>query len=98
MVETINVPAPDRFQIVTEHPAGIVYDAAYLGVKRTDDIIFIQITLNQGRSVEMKKALYRRMAELLTESPGVEPGNVTISLIEVPKENWSFGNGVAQYA
>lgn len=99
MVETINVPPQDRFQLVSEHPAdGLVYDPAYLGIDRTDDVVFVQITLNAGRTLEMKKALYARMAALLAESPGLRPQDVFVSLVEVAKENWSFGNGIAQYA
>lgn len=99
MVETIKVPADDRFQIITEHPAdGIVHDPSYLGVSRSDAVVFIQITLNAGRTLEMKKALYARIAELLAEKPGLRSEDVLVSLVEVTKENWSFGNGVAQYA
>lgn len=99
MVETINVPALDRFQVITEHtPSGLIYDPAYLGINRTVDVIFVQITLNAGRTVEQKRALYVRIVALLAENPGVRPQDVLINLIEVPRENWSFGNGEAQYA
>ncbi len=99
MVETINVPAKDRFQIVTEHDAaGLLYDPSYLDIPRTDGVLLIQITINAGRTVELKKALFARMAALLAESPGVRREDVFVSLIEVAKENWSFGNGIAQYA
>ncbi len=99
MLETINVPADDRFQVITEHPeGGLVYDPAYLGIGRDDGFLLIQITLNQGRTVEMKRALYRRIAERLAENPGVRKEDVMVSLVEVPKENWSFGNGEASYA
>jgi phenylpyruvate tautomerase PptA (4-oxalocrotonate tautomerase family) len=99
LLETANVPAGDEFQIISEHDGGgLIYDPDYLGIHRDDDVVFIQITLNEGRSVEVKKALYARIAELLTEGPGIRPENVLISLVEVPKENWSFGNGQAQYA
>jgi 4-oxalocrotonate tautomerase len=98
MVETINVPAKDRFQVISRHPAdAVVYDSNYLDVARGDGIVFMQITLNSGRTVEMKKALYARIAELLA-AQGVRREDVFVSLGEVPKENWSFGNGVAQYA
>lgn len=98
MVETIKVPADDRFQVITEHaPAGVVYDPAYLGVARTDGIVMIQITLNEGRTVEMKQAFYRAVADKARDLD-VRPEDVLISLVEVKKENWSFGNGVAQYA
>jgi 4-oxalocrotonate tautomerase len=99
MVETIKVPEKDRFQIVAEHDAaGLIYDPSYLDIARSDDVVLIQITLNAGRTVEMKKALYARLASLLAERPGVRPEDVFVSLVEVPKENWSFGNGLAQYA
>jgi 4-oxalocrotonate tautomerase len=99
MLATINVPAGDRFQVITEHPAdGLVYDPGYLGIRRTDDVVFIQVTLNQGRTLELKKAFYARIAENLAKSPGLRKEDVLINLVEVPKENWSFGNGIAQYA
>lgn len=98
MHEAANVPAGDRFIVVTEHDAdGLQYDPAYLGVARTDDVISIQITLNAGRTLEVKKALYARIAERLA-ALGVRREDVFVSLVEVVKENWSFGNGVAQYA
>jgi 4-oxalocrotonate tautomerase len=99
MVETINVPPHDRFQVITEHSAAdLIYDPTYLGIARTDDVVFVQITLNAGRTVEQKRALYARIAGLLAENPGVRPQDVLINLVEVPRENWSFGNGEAQYA
>ena len=99
MVETIKVPADDKFQILTEHGKGqIHFDASYLGIQRTDGVVIVQITLNAGRTVEMKQALYARMAELLNQTAGVRKEDVIISLTEVAKENWSFGNGLASYA
>jgi len=99
MVETINVPPLDRFQLITEHAKNdFIFDPQYLNVARTDGLIMIQITLNTGRTTEMKKALYRRIAELLHQELQVRKEDVLISLVEVAKENWSFGNGEAQYA
>jgi 4-oxalocrotonate tautomerase len=99
MVEAINVPAMDRFQVITQHgPGGLIYDPGYLDIARSDDVILIQITLNTGRTVEQKKALYARIVQLLAENPGVRPQDVLINLVEVPRENWSFGDGIAQYA
>lgn len=99
MVETIGVPPLDRFQVITEHPAdGLVYDPAYLGIQRSDGVVLVQITLNAGRTLEQKKALYARIAALARERAGVRPEDVLVCLVEVAKENWSFGNGVAQYA
>ena len=99
MVETINVPADDRFQTFTEHPSGgLVYDKKYLGIERTDGVVFIQITLNTGRSLDQKRALYRALAEKLARDPGLRKEDLLVSLVEVPKENWSFGNGEMSYA
>jgi 4-oxalocrotonate tautomerase len=99
MLETIQVPKDDRFQIITEHPAGgVVYDPTYLGIGRTDQIVLIQITLNLGRTVDQKRALYEAIADRLARDPGIRKEDVFVNLVEVPKENWSFGNGEASYA
>jgi 4-oxalocrotonate tautomerase len=97
MVTVANVPELDRFKILTEHaPGDLIYDPTYLGVKRTDDIVMIQITLNQ-RTQAVKVALYKAIAERLSQNPGVRPGDVLISLVPVAPEDWSFGDGKAQY-
>jgi 4-oxalocrotonate tautomerase len=99
MRETFNVPEDDQFMTISEHDAGSFrYGASYLGINRSDDLVLIQITANNTRSVEQKKALFRRVAELLGESPGIRPEDVFVNLVEVAKENWSFGHGMAQYA
>ena len=99
MRETFDVPEDDRFMIVTEHGDGdFVYGAHYLGVDRSDDLVIIQLTVSNTRPLEKKKALFKRVVERLGESPGVRPEDVFINLIEVAKENWSFGHGVAQYS
>ncbi|MDQ6891257.1 MAG: tautomerase family protein [Acidobacteriota bacterium] len=99
MLDTINVPPDDRFQIFTEHPPeGLVYDSGYLGIPRTAGFIAIQITLNMGRTLDQKRALYGKIAANLAEKPGIRPEDVLINLVEVPKENWSFGKGEASYA
>jgi 4-oxalocrotonate tautomerase len=98
MVETISVPEFDRFQIITEHTRDtLFYDPHYLGIERSDDIVMIQIALRGGRTVEMKKALYGRIVELLRDDPGIRPEDVLITLVENDLPDWSFGNGVAQY-
>jgi 4-oxalocrotonate tautomerase len=98
-VDAISIPAQDRFQIITEHDkAEFIYDPQYLGVKRTDDLVIIQITMSAGRSLELRKSLFRRIAELLHQEAGLRQEDVLINLVEVAKENWSFGNGEAQYA
>jgi 4-oxalocrotonate tautomerase len=97
MESMVNVPANDRFHIVTEHASGLFFDAHYLGIERTPDWVAIQITLRKGRSVEMKRALYRRIVENLGKNPGLRSGDVMICLVENDLADWSFGNGEAQY-
>jgi 4-oxalocrotonate tautomerase len=98
LVKTINVPAQDRFQVLSEHePGDLVYDPGYLGVARSNDIVIIQVTLSLGRTLAQKRALYRRIADNLARL-GVRREDVWINLIEVAKENWSFGLGEASYA
>ncbi|MEO8274436.1 MAG: tautomerase family protein [Chloroflexota bacterium] len=98
LVATANVPADDRFQVVREVPAeDLVWDAAYLGLKRSPQVVFIEITLNAGRTVEVKKALYAAIAAGLGQAANVRADDVLVSLVEVPRENWSFGGGVMSY-
>ena len=95
---SVGVPENDRFQVVGEHAAGnFLFDPDYLGIHRSDDLVMIQITWNEGRTVEQKKALYKAIADGLAAKPGVRPKDVLINLVEVKKENWSYGHGCAQY-
>lgn len=98
MREAFDVPQNDRFILVSQHEAEeFDYDAGYLGIARDDDLVIVQIACNNTRTTEKKQAFYRRMAEVLAEDPGLRPENLFINLLETAKENWSFGNGVAQY-
>jgi 4-oxalocrotonate tautomerase len=98
MVQAIGIPEGDRFQIITEHGIDLIYEPHYLDINRTDGIVIIQITLVSGRTVEQKKALYKNIADLLANEQGLRKEDVFINLVEVGSENWSFGNGIAQYA
>ena len=99
LVEAIGIPVLDRFQVIAAHAAGdLVFDPEYLGIHRTARVVFVQITLSAGRTLEQKKALYAAIVRNLAASPGVRQEDVFVNLVEVGKENWSFGNGVAQYA
>jgi len=99
MLEILAVPKDDRFQIITEHPKdGLQFDRSYLGIHRSDDCIFVQISLNIGRSVEQKQRFYKAVADGLHEAVKLRREDVLINLVEVSKEDWSFGNGEAQYA
>lgn len=99
MRETFDVPEDDLFMAVTEHEsANFRFGASYLGIARSDDLVLIQITVSNTRTAEKKRALFLRIAEMLGENPGVRPDDVFVNLVEVAKENWSLGRGLAQYA
>jgi 4-oxalocrotonate tautomerase len=96
---SVGVPEKDRFQIIAEHEGdSFIFDPSYLGIERTHDLVIIQITWNEGRTVEQKKTLYKAIAEGLSQSLGLRTEDVFVNLVEVKKENWSFGKGIAQYA
>ena len=97
--DTFNVPDDDQFMAMTEHDAAnFRYGATYLDVARSDDVVFIQITASNTRGMEQKKALFRRIAQRLGARPGMREEDVFVSLVEVAKENWSLGRGLAQSA
>ena len=93
------VPANARFQVVSEHDAdNFLFDAGYLGIDRSNDLVIIQITWNEGRAAGQKKKRYKAITEGLGKAPGIRPEDVFINLVDVRFENWSVGNGEAQYA
>jgi 4-oxalocrotonate tautomerase len=98
MLVTLNVPKNDRFQIIAEHtPSELIIDPVYLGIERSKDAILLQVTLNDGRTVEQKRAFFKAVADGLHERLALRREDVFVNLVEVRKENWSFGNGEAQY-
>lgn len=99
LVATFNVPAADRFQVLTRHAGHeLICTPEYLGVAHGSKVAFVQITCNEGRSLEMKKAFFALLAQSVAEGGAIKASDVIVSLVEVKKENWSFGNGLAQYA
>jgi phenylpyruvate tautomerase PptA (4-oxalocrotonate tautomerase family) len=97
--ETFTVPDEDRFVTFSEHSESeFQFSKTYMDIARTDDLVILQITVSNTRSIEQKKALFARIVELLSQKPGLRKEDVFINLLEVAKENWSFGNGIAQYA
>ena len=99
MTGVLNVPNDDRFMVITEHDqADLVISLEHLGIGHTADVVLIQVTRNEGRTVPVKWDFYRAVADGLHERTGLRREDVIICLVEVKKENWSFGNGIAQYA
>jgi 4-oxalocrotonate tautomerase len=99
MVETFNVPEDDKFMVIDEYdPENFVFSKTYMNIARSDKLVIIQLTVNNTRTIEQKKALYVRIVERLNLQPGIRPEDILINLVEVNKENWSFGHGLAQYA
>ena len=95
MRDALSVPEGDHFMTITEHDAANFRHGAAYGVARSDDLVYIQITMFNTRTVDQKKALFRRVAELLGESPGIRPEDVFVNIHDAPKENWSVGHGIA---
>jgi 4-oxalocrotonate tautomerase len=98
MRETLSVPEGDQFMTISEHDAANFRYGAAFGIDRSDDLVFIQITVFNTRTAEQKKALFRRIAELLGESPGIRSEHVFVNVLEAAKENWSVGHRLAQFA
>ncbi|HYI89780.1 MAG TPA: tautomerase family protein [Beijerinckiaceae bacterium] len=96
--ETLDVPEDDQFMTITEHDAANFRYGAAFGIARSDDLVFIQITVFNTRTAEQKKSLFQRIAELLSESPGIRPEDIFVNIVEAAKENWSVGHGLAQFA
>jgi len=95
---SIGVPTDDRFLIITEHePANFIFATSYLGVDHTEDLVIIQITFNEGRTTAQKQSLFKAIADCIHVATGLRTADVFINLVEVKRENWSFGNSIAQY-
>jgi 4-oxalocrotonate tautomerase len=96
--EALGVPEDDQFMTITEHDAANFRYGNAFGVTRSDDLVYIQITVFDTRTAEQKKALFRRIAQLLGDSPGIRPEDVFVNVLDAAKENWSVGHGLAQFA
>lgn len=95
----LGVPMAERFQIVTEHPpAALIIDPSYLGIARSSEVVIVQVFLNAGRDAPKKRLFFRTVADALHERVGLRREDVLVSLVEVQRDDWSFGNGEAQLA
>jgi phenylpyruvate tautomerase PptA (4-oxalocrotonate tautomerase family) len=98
LVECFATPADDRFQLISQHERDeLIYNADYLGIHRTDDVVFINIIASKTRSTATKAAFYQKLAELLAEKPGLRPEDVQVIISPNEREDWSFGKGLASY-
>ncbi len=98
MLKHINVPVDDKFQVITRHDADeLVVPKSYLGIEYSQGVIFIQVTLSEGRTTELKKKFYKAICDGMVEKLNIRPEDIVINLVEVNKENWSFGHGEMQY-
>ncbi|MDR5782167.1 tautomerase family protein [Caballeronia sp. LZ065] len=98
LVETFKVPPDDRFQLIQQfNRDDFIYDDGYLGVDRSDDVVFIHITASDWRDTPTKQAFYRALVAKLVASPGLRPEDVMIVLGPNRRDDWSFGRGIAQY-
>jgi 4-oxalocrotonate tautomerase len=98
LVNMLDAPKGDRFQVISEHlDDGLIFEPDYLGIHKSADCVFIQVTLNEGRTLEKKRAFYAAVADGLHLRVNLRREDLLINLVEVRKENWSYGNGEAQY-
>jgi 4-oxalocrotonate tautomerase len=98
LVETVAIPADDRFQVLSEHtPENLIFDTGYMGIARSDDFTLVQIFWSVGRNDTLKRALFAAIARNLSNDPGLRPEDVMVALSENTRVDWSFGNGIAQY-
>jgi 4-oxalocrotonate tautomerase len=98
MVEELDVPVRDCFQVITQHsPATLHFDRHYLDIERSDRFVMVQITLSAGRSPEAKSAFYAQLAGLLADRAGLRPEDLAVVLVENERVDWSFGRGQASY-
>ena len=99
MVEILKAPVDDRFQVISEHsPANMIFDPHFFGIDRSEDCVFIQLTLVEGRSLDQKARFYERLVEELRARIGLRPEDIFVSLVSTAREDWSFGNGRASLA
>lgn len=94
LTEVLKAPEGDRFMVINEHVRdNFVFDPDFLGIKRTPDLIIIQVTSTVGNTKEQKVAFFRKLADGLHSRLHVRKEDVFISLVFVDREDWSFGNG-----
>lgn len=97
MLDHFAAPARDRYQIITEHkPGRIILEDTGLGFERTDDAVVIQI-FQQGRSLDQKRAAFGALPDRLHAETGLRRADLVVSVASNTREDWSFGDGVAQF-
>ncbi|UPK01308.1 tautomerase family protein [Bradyrhizobium sp. 170] len=97
LVETLHVPARDRYQVVHQHPrSSIIALDTGLAIDRTDKLVILQLT-SRPRDKGSKLEFYRVLAERLSSSCGIAPNDLVINFVINADEDWSFGMGRAQF-
>jgi 4-oxalocrotonate tautomerase len=98
MVEQLDVPQRDRFQMITQHTrATLQFDRDYLDIERSDQFVMVRVTLSAGRSAKAKSAFYQKLAQLLADRIGLRSEDLAVILVENERADWSFGRGQASY-
>jgi phenylpyruvate tautomerase PptA (4-oxalocrotonate tautomerase family) len=98
LIDAYKIPPADRFQLIHQHEREeFIYDADYLGIQRTDDVVFIHIVAGNWRDTAAKKALYKGIADRLADNPGLRREDIQVILTPNARDEWSFGNGLASY-
>jgi phenylpyruvate tautomerase PptA (4-oxalocrotonate tautomerase family) len=98
MLAAFEVPERDRYQIVTEHPrAHMIVEDTGLGFVRSDKLVVVQVTTRKRRTKKQKEAFYRLLCEELERTCGISPYDVMVTMVENGDEDWSFGQGRAQF-
>lgn len=96
LVTAFEVPEKDCFQVIHQHERSeLVFDRHYLCGPRSDGFVLIAITAGRPRTTAVKRAFYRRLVEVLAESPGIRPEDVMVVISTTDADDWSFGCGEA---
>jgi phenylpyruvate tautomerase PptA (4-oxalocrotonate tautomerase family) len=99
LMSTLGVPPDDFFQIIhILRRSEFRHTPSFLGLKYSDELILLEVTFISGRPKEKRLALLKALNENVVAAADISPDDLMITLYEVPGENISFGQGLAQRA
>jgi hypothetical protein len=99
LMSELGVPPDDFFQIIhILRRTEFRHTPSFLGLKYSDDLILLEVTFISGRPKEKRLALLKALNENVVAAADISPDDLMITLYEVPGENISFGQGLAQRA